>query len=65
MLEDRICLLVKFEGFNLIFEDNLSKTGSKSEAYELTEQEYYDAFGFNRYKNYDSFRVLRQRALRK
>lgn len=65
MVEDRIRMLVKFEGFNRIFEENLSHCGSKSEAYNLTEEEYHGAFGENRYSNYESFRKSRERLFKK
>ncbi|GAG13677.1 unnamed protein product [marine sediment metagenome] len=65
MVDERVRMLVKFEGFNMIFEENLSKTGSKSEAYKLTEHEYWLAFGEHRYASYESFRKSRERLFKK
>jgi lipoate-protein ligase A len=65
MVTERECMLVKFEGFNQIFEEYLSKTGSKSEAYKLTEKEYKKAFRENRYSSYESFRKSRERLFKK
>jgi len=66
MVTERECMLVKFEGFNAIFEEHLSKTGSKTEAYRLTEKEYSEAFrGDKRYSSYESFRKSRERLFKK
>ena len=64
MVENRLIMLVKFEGFNRIFEEYLSQCGSKHEAYELTEKEYHSYFNENRYSNYESFRKSRERLFR-
>ena len=65
MVNDREIFMLKFEGFNAVFEENLSKTGSKSEAYVLTEQEYKASFRTNRYSSYESFRKARERLFKK
>lgn len=53
--------LLKFEGFNQRFEDYLSKCGSKSNAYRLTEEDYKKIFKETRYSSYESFRKSRER----
>ena len=65
MVTEREILLVTFDGFNQIFEENLTLTGSKSRAYELTEKEYKESFRENRYSNYNSFRVARSRLFKR
>jgi lipoate-protein ligase A len=65
MVTERECKLVKFEGFNQIFEEYLSETGSKAEAYRLTEKEYKESFKTYRYSSYESFRKSRERLFKK
>jgi len=65
MVSDRGYFMLKFEGFNAVFEEHLSATGSKSEAYKLTEAEYRADFRENRYSSYESFRKSRERLFKK
>ena len=65
MVTERELFMLKFEGFNSIFEDYLSKCGSKSEAYRLTEKEYKESFRETRYSCYERFRKSRERLFKK
>lgn len=47
------------ESFNKLYEDNLSKTLSYTEAYELTEKQHVREFGQKKYTSYQSFKVNR------
>lgn len=65
MVTERELFMLKFEGFNAVFEEYLSKCGSKAKAYRMTEAEYCSSFKENRYSSYESFRVSRERLFKK
>jgi len=65
MVDDRICKLVSVEGFHQIVDEYIKETHQVKGAYEMAEAEYVDNFGFRRYKDYDSYRVARNRFLKK
>lgn len=54
----RIVLLTTKSGFFKAYEENVPKSRTYLEAYELTEQEYESIFDCRRYSSYDSFRVV-------
>lgn len=57
--------LARFNSFNSVFEDQLSKHATYRQAYEATEQTFRERVGHSYYSGYDSFKNVRSRKLRK
>lgn len=57
--------LITPNGFNDVFESFLPECESKIEAYYKTEEIYKKEVGDTKYSSYNSFRVVRERILRK
>lgn len=56
--------LLTVNGFMKAYYSQLSKSSSYNEAYEEVEKQYVSIYGRRRYKNYDSFRKVRDRVMR-
>ena len=65
MSTTRVKQLITFNGYLQVFYENCRITKTCFEAWEKTEQEYAQIFGQNRYSCYESFRVVRERKLKK
>lgn len=63
--EPNILRLVTPEGFNEAFEERLPDFKTYQEAYESVERLHNAHFGRNKYKDYESFRTIRGRILKK
>tara|TARA_R100000656_G_scaffold81756_1_gene59804 strand:+ start:3251 stop:3463 length:213 start_codon:yes stop_codon:yes gene_type:complete len=60
-----VLTLLSPDGFEKKFHFYCSETKTYAEAYEKTEQEYEAAFGKRKYSGYDSFRVVKNKRLKK
>jgi hypothetical protein len=58
--------LVKFEGYLKRFHQILNSSAiSNKEAFNIIEDEYFEAFKTNRYSSYESFRIVKARYLKR
>jgi hypothetical protein len=55
MSTTRVKQFVTFHGYMEIFYDNCRGCKTFNEAFELTEDEYFEIFGVNRFSSYKSF----------
>lgn len=55
----------KFDTFNAVFENELSKQPTYRQAYEATEKIFEDKIGFPQYSSWDSWKNVRSRKLRR
>ena len=60
MSTTRVKQLITFSGYLEVFYENC-RIANKMKAWEMTEDEYYEIFGQNRYSCYESFSVVRKR----
>jgi hypothetical protein len=65
MSTSRVKQLITFEGYLQVFYDNVKVTRTYQQAWTLTEDEYYEVFGQNRYSCYESFSTVRKKKLSK
>jgi hypothetical protein len=67
MIEPNIMDLLKPEGFNALFEKNLSqmKGSTLPQAYQRAEEIFKEHFGQSKYSSYDSFRKVRGRLIKR
>jgi len=56
---------IRNAGFYKRYLHNIKLTSTYIKAYQLTENEYVEAFGKKRYSSYDSFRIIKNRIIRK
>ena len=61
MSTTRVKQLSTFTGYLQIFYEYCRITKTYEKAWELTENEHFQIFGWNRYSCYDSFRVVKNR----
>jgi hypothetical protein len=59
MSTTRVKQLMTFEGYLQVFHDNCRITKTYYQAWTLTEDEYFNIFGQNRYSCYHSFATVR------
>lgn len=64
-LPQRALYLTTTTGFDDAFFKNLASCKTQVEAYTLTEQEYHSYFGRNRYSSFESYRISRNKRIRK
>jgi len=50
-----------FDAFERVYESHLSTDRSRGESFELATAEYRKNFGFDPYKDFDSFKSVRSR----
>jgi hypothetical protein len=65
MIDIEIIALISPEGFERKFFKNCKDSKTYIEAYEKTEKEYSEYFGRRRYSCYDSFRVSKNKRLKR
>jgi hypothetical protein len=53
------------EGFDQLFEQAINKGKTQPEVFEQMNAEFKEAFGESRYKNFESYRVTRQKRIKK
>ena len=56
---------IRNEGFYRRYLHNVKLTSTYMKAYQLTEDEYVETFGKKRYSSYDSFRIIKNRIIKK
>ena len=56
---------IRNEGFYKRYLHNIKLTSTYIKAYQLTENEYIETFGKKRYSSYDSFRIIKNRIIKK
>ena len=56
---------IRNAGFYRRYLHNVNLTSTYIKAYQLTENEYIETFGKKRYSSYDSFRIIKNRILKK
>ena len=56
---------IRNAGFYRRYLYNIKLTSTYMEAYQLTEDEYVETFGKKRYSSYDSFRIIKNRIIKK
>jgi hypothetical protein len=61
MTEPYLQELLTVEGFVKRYLDMLADYGTCQETYAAVERQYFNAFGKNKYKDYDSFKVTLSR----
>lgn len=61
MSNSRARQLSTFCGYLQVFYDNCRITETYGKAWELTEREHFEVFGWNRYSCYESFCVVRKK----
>lgn len=64
-MDSKIIALLTPEGFDERFWDNASKYKTYKKAYEKLEDEYKTYFGKRKYSDYNSYRVCRDRRIKK
>ena len=65
IIEKHFLALLTTDGFNLKFDDMLVDYKHPKECYEALEVTFQSIFGKPRYKDYESFRVVRSRWINK
>ena len=56
---------IRNAGFYKRYLHNIKLTSTYIQAYQLTENEYVETFGKKRYSSYDSFRIIKNRIIKK
>ena len=56
---------IRTAGFYRRYLHNVKLTSTYIKAYQLTESEYVETFGKKRYSSYDSFRIIKNRIIKK
>ena len=56
---------IRTAGFYRRYLHNVKLTSTYIKAYQLTENEYIETFGKKRYSSYDSFRIIKNRIIKK
>ena len=56
---------IRNAGFYRRYLHNVKLTSTYMKAYQLTEDEYVETFGKKRYSSYDSFRIIKNRIIKK
>ena len=56
---------IRNAGFYRRYLHNVKLTATYIKAYQLTENEYVETFGKKRYSSYDSFRIIKNRIIKK
>jgi len=56
---------IRNAGFYRRYLHNVNLTSTYIKAYQLTENEYVETFGKRRYSSYDSFRIIKNRIIKK
>ena len=56
---------IRNAGFYKRYLHNIKLTSTYIKAYQLTENEYVETFGKKRYSSYDSFRIIKNRIIKK
>ena len=56
---------IRNAGFYRRYLHNVNLTSTYIKAYQLTENEYIETFGKKRYSSYDSFRIIKNRIIKK
>ena len=56
---------IRTGGFYRRYLHNIKLTSTYIKAYQLTEDEYVETFGKKRYSSYDSFRIIKNRIIKK
>ena len=56
---------IRNAGFYRRYLHNVKLTSTYIQAYQLTENEYVETFGKKRYSSYDSFRIIKNRIIKK
>ena len=56
---------IRNAGFHRRYLHNVKLTSTYIQAYQLTENEYIETFGKKRYASYDSFRIIKNRIIKK
>ena len=56
---------IRNAGFYRRYLHNVKLTSTYIKAYQLTEDEYVETFGKKRYSSYDSFRIIKNRIIKK
>ena len=56
---------IRNAGFYRRYLHNVKLTSTYMKAYQLTENEYVETFGKKRYASYDSFRIIKNRTIKK
>ena len=56
---------IRNAGFYRRYLHNIKLTSTYIKAYQLTENEYVETFGKKRYSSYDSFRIIKNRIIKK
>ena len=56
---------IRNAGFYRRYLHNIKLTSTYVKAYQLTENEYVETFGKKRYSSYDSFRIIKNRVMKK
>lgn len=65
MSTTRVKQLMTFTGYLEVFYDNCRVTKTYEQAWALTEDEYFNIFGQNKYTSYDSFQHVRKKHFKK
>lgn len=65
MIDPQAIPLIKFDGFNKMFESYMGICTTQEKAYEMVESIHERAFGHRKYSDFNSFRVVRFRKIKK
>lgn len=65
MVKEFSKMMLTNTAFNEIYEDLVTKSKSYTEAYEIAETVHQSIFGERRYSDYDSFRHVRNKLIKK
>jgi len=64
MISERLVQMIDPRGFDRVFEEELSQNETYRQTFQRLNSEFEEAFGRNRYANYESYRQARRQRMK-